>query len=554
LSEQFAKLGDSIYFLSPPPSSAASDLHDATHRVAPPRTPSVFVNLFESSTLTIRDGLTLRQRAGFPTSTNSTTVITVAGGAVDIKLRVPFWASNTSGNSIRLNGMPLRSEIKPSSYVAISLKDEDRLDVYYPLSLRFEQLDDARPAFAGLGTIHYGPLLLAGLTTEQALLLWNASAAAVQSVVRRTSADDADLSFTATPTGDCRLPRSFRMIPFNDVRNHAFALSRYTTYFYTRPKVYAKTTPTGTPQLQLAAAVDFALAGGASVAPIGSADAPSLPAEHSHQHLTHQALADPLYSRWAGRVGDFDDVTGSHYRLPDSDTVEHASTKPLQLSSGLPHTNSSAMMAAPFTGSGRLKSVSFALRFTVGYPAQPPKNVTCASGTKLAGGSIHVANLSSVEAAISWCQDMPKCAGFTAQASTCGASQQSRQMRQYQFKDSWGVQHRSAAESWAAWSVPPPPPPSAQGSVIRLGFHRDLNCPTATATATNGNVSWLWASQAYLPCTTTPSDCSQTVKVSVNALDVVAPPAAPAALALHFVNGDHDLSIRLPLHVNLTWH
>lgn len=97
-------------------------------------------------------------------------------------------------------------------------------------------------------------------------------------------------------------------------------------------------------------------------------------------------------------------------------TSPHPLGEPLELSSGLPHTNTSAMMGAPFSGKGRLKSLAFSFNFRVGYPAQPAKPVTCAPSTKLAGGSIHIANLSSVQAAISWCQAAIKCAGFTRAA------------------------------------------------------------------------------------------------------------------------------------------
>ena len=134
LSEQFAKLGDSIYFQAPTSSDPSRSA------------PTVFVNLFESSTLRVRQGVTLRQTAGFPNSRTNTTTITTTGGAVDVKLRVPFWATDSVGNSVMLNGRAVAGQITPSSYMAISLQDGDQLDVYFPLSLRFEQLDDARPA------------------------------------------------------------------------------------------------------------------------------------------------------------------------------------------------------------------------------------------------------------------------------------------------------------------------------------------------------------------------------------------------------------------------
>ena len=57
-----------------------------------------------------------------------------------------------------------------------------------------EQLDDPRASFAGFGTFFYGPLLLAGLTTDQQLIVGNKT---VDEVLVRNSSSV--LSFEATP-------------------------------------------------------------------------------------------------------------------------------------------------------------------------------------------------------------------------------------------------------------------------------------------------------------------------------------------------------------------
>ena len=195
-------------------------------------------------------------------------------------------------------------------------------------------------------------------------------------------------------------------------------------------------------------------------------------------------------------MGDFDPATGSHYRLPPAEppashvrsSSRHNVARALRLSSGLPRANSSAMMAAPFTGQGRLTAISLSFRYSVGYPspAHSP-NVTCAAGIQFAGGAIHVANLSSVAAAVSWCRDaMPKCAGFTVQTSSCtGASSSSSNggQQQYEFKDSWGVQHKSQTPGTAPYthsyvrlpSLLSAPKPDSTESVGRLcALHRRL--------------------------------------------------------------------------------
>jgi DUF1680 family protein len=63
LTEQFSKMSDSIYFASP------------DHR-------SIFINQFMSSEITwVEQGVTIKQVAGFPASTTSTTTITVEKAA-----------------------------------------------------------------------------------------------------------------------------------------------------------------------------------------------------------------------------------------------------------------------------------------------------------------------------------------------------------------------------------------------------------------------------------------------------------------------------------------
>ena len=100
--------------------------------------------------------------------------------------------------------------------------------------------------------------------------------------------------------------------------------------------------------------------------------------------------------------------------------------------------------------------------------------------------------------------------------------------------------------------MPPPPPATAEGVMIRLAWHRELECPTAAAAAGAGTVSWLWESRRFLPCES-PGGCSERVNVSVSGLDLGMTQAAPSALALHFDNGDQDLTVQLPVNITLGW-
>jgi hypothetical protein len=553
LSEQFAKLADSIYYRSPDNST-------------------LFVNVFASSVLTWeqRSMVVTQNASGFLTS-DQTTILSFdttdhsADSAWSVAVRVPWWAR--TNNSITINGeaVPV-SQIVAGNYCTLGpreWKTSDTVSVHFTPSLRFEQLDDTRPAFDGFGTVHYGPLLLAGLTAQDSLLLENTSDIAVQRVVKRVhGGSGGNLRFVATPGGDCSNTSDITFIPFNDVRNR-YGNSVYTTYFHTKAKRFASSTAAGTTHLQLSEASDFTLAGGATVSPetaqvvSGDGDASTDGHRHHlHGHLTHRALADPLYSRSAGSIGDYDPETGSHYKLLNLDQML-ALRGPLKLHSGSPHTNSSAMMAAPFVGDSVLQSVSFSFRYTVGVPIDPTKyKVTCSSGTTLAGGSIHMANLTSVDAAIQWCRTAPKCAGFCARTPTCAVhtdANTSSRTTEYLFKDSWGVAHHSSQPGWSAWKVPPPPPSTTIGASVKLGLHHDLNCPTVSASTTR-NVTWIWSSPKYLPCTHGPDGCSKLVNVSASELGLRTTTARPSALALHFDNGDHNLALELPLSINLAWN
>eukprot|EP01046_Picozoa_sp_COSAG06_P058947 COSAG06_NODE_12023_length_1433_cov_11.479112_1_plen_199_part_00 len=167
LAEAFSKLADSIYFRSPDNNT-------------------LFVNLFESSTV-VWDGIKLEQRSVFPLDLNHTTTLTVinagnsggggGGGNRTIAIRVPWWADGT--NNVTVNGEAVPpARLSPSSYLLVSRvwQAGDRVEIHYPMSLRFESIDDSRPLYKDTyGAIMYGPLLLVGLTSVRDMpLLRNA--------------------------------------------------------------------------------------------------------------------------------------------------------------------------------------------------------------------------------------------------------------------------------------------------------------------------------------------------------------------------------------------
>eukprot|EP01050_Picozoa_sp_SAG11_P015863 SAG11_NODE_2101_length_3821_cov_1.700699_2_plen_402_part_00 len=220
LSETYSKLSDSIFFADPKNSSI------------------LYVNQCVSSTVKLAAGVRVTQdAAGFPASPNSTTVITVTGGAVALKIRVPYWATATR-NTALLNGKPVGTTraFVPSSYFVIRLDDGDKLQVYFPMSLRFEQLDDARPQFAGYGTIMYGPLMLAALHSSSDLLPFFDNG----TKIKRNSSSNLSFEAVASFSDGCGEHNiKAWLVPFYTVTNEV----PYTVYFHTRIPQQATETP-----------------------------------------------------------------------------------------------------------------------------------------------------------------------------------------------------------------------------------------------------------------------------------------------------------------------
>jgi DUF1680 family protein len=144
MSEQFAKLGDSLYF------------HDER---------GLYVNQFAASELDWRErGVRVIQETRFPEE--ETTTLTVRSQrplAMALRVRVPYWAAGA--NAAALNGKPLEGFAAPGGYYVLdrTWKDGDRLALRFPMSLHPHPMPDD----PSLVALMYGPLVLAGrLGTE----------------------------------------------------------------------------------------------------------------------------------------------------------------------------------------------------------------------------------------------------------------------------------------------------------------------------------------------------------------------------------------------------
>jgi len=137
--ENHAKYGDSIYF------HGEDDL---------------YVNLFIPSELNwAAKGIRIRQETDFP-ERDSTTLTVRSDEPVEftMRVRVPYWA--TQGSTAVLNGQPIASDARPSSWLSVGRKwqDGDQLEVTLPMSLHAAPMPDDKTLTAFM----YGPLVLAG--------------------------------------------------------------------------------------------------------------------------------------------------------------------------------------------------------------------------------------------------------------------------------------------------------------------------------------------------------------------------------------------------------
>jgi len=138
-SEEFAKLGDSIYF------------HDAQ---------GLYVNLFIASELNWPEKkVTVVQETRFPEEEGTTlTVRSAAPMKMRVHIRVPYWA--TQGVTVSINGKKQDAASTPSSYLALerTWNDGDQIQIAMPMSLHLAPIPDDRTLQAAM----YGPLVLAG--------------------------------------------------------------------------------------------------------------------------------------------------------------------------------------------------------------------------------------------------------------------------------------------------------------------------------------------------------------------------------------------------------
>jgi DUF1680 family protein len=124
---------------------------------------TLYVNLYLASTLRWPErGLVIEQASDYPAEGVRTLTFREGGGRLDLRLRVPSWA--TAGFTVTVNGVPQPVEAVPGSHLTLSRTWQrgDRVAVFAPYRLRVERaLDD--PAVQSL---FHGPVLLVARSQE----------------------------------------------------------------------------------------------------------------------------------------------------------------------------------------------------------------------------------------------------------------------------------------------------------------------------------------------------------------------------------------------------
>ena len=145
-AEEFAKLGDTIYF------------HDAQ---------GIYLNLFISSELNWAEKkIALLQETNFPEEQGTTlTIKSSEPTKMPLHIRVPYWATN--GVAVSVNGKRQELTATPCSYLTIDRlwNTGDKIQIAMPMSLHLASTPDDPMMQAAM----FGPLVLAGRLASQGL-------------------------------------------------------------------------------------------------------------------------------------------------------------------------------------------------------------------------------------------------------------------------------------------------------------------------------------------------------------------------------------------------
>lgn len=124
---------------------------------------ALYVGLYLPTTLTWEDkGVKVVQETEFPSETTKLTVSALAGKtaqAFDMKLRVPYWATN--GFTVKKNNVTVNVNAQISSYVTLEdVQAGDVIDIQMPWALHLDKTPD-KIGTSTVASVMYGPFVMA---------------------------------------------------------------------------------------------------------------------------------------------------------------------------------------------------------------------------------------------------------------------------------------------------------------------------------------------------------------------------------------------------------
>lgn len=124
---------------------------------------SLYVGLYLPTTLTWEDkGVKVVQQTEFPSETTKLTVSAMEGKTAqsfDMKLRVPYWATN--GFNVKKNGVKVNVNAQISTYVTLEdVQAGDVIDIEMPWTLHLDKTPD-KIGTSTVASVMYGPFVMA---------------------------------------------------------------------------------------------------------------------------------------------------------------------------------------------------------------------------------------------------------------------------------------------------------------------------------------------------------------------------------------------------------
>ncbi len=124
---------------------------------------SLYVGLYLPSTVTWEEkGVKVVQETNYPSEDTKLTVLALDGmqaQSFDMKLRVPYWATN--GFIVKVNGTEVMTNPEISTYVTIEdVKADDVIEITMPWTLHVDKTPD-KLGTSEVGSVMYGPFVMA---------------------------------------------------------------------------------------------------------------------------------------------------------------------------------------------------------------------------------------------------------------------------------------------------------------------------------------------------------------------------------------------------------